>query len=664
MQKLLVIDYWSQYTHLITSRFRHLGIYTEIVPALDDLDEKDLEKLREEISSWILKWIILSWGPNSVYAEDTLTLPKEFFEIWVPILAICYGHQLTHHVNGGEIKWWDTEEYWEANLKINKSSKLFEGFESDEIIVWMSHWDSVVKMAPWFKVIWATDDCEFGATELCRDVSLKHLDNQKELLEKHLDDQKELLEKHLDDQKDVSEIHLYNKNIYTLQFHPEVSHTQNWIRILENFANICEIKRDWSMEKFLDAELEELKKQIWEKNVFLFISGWVDSTVAYFLINKAIGPDRIYPVFVDTGFMRKDEAKKVKSLLETAWVKNLQIIDAKKEFLSDLEWIVEPETKRKIIWNKFIEIQARITKELWLDTKNWLLAQWTIYPDTIESGWTKNAQTIKTHHNRVLEIQKMIDAGLIVEPLEKLYKDEVRAIGRLLWIWSDLIDRHPFPGPGLSLRILCNEDEPSSNFSQREKDSYNYEEEKINKYLKEKSKWDLKWKILEVKSVWVQGDNRSYKHPLSINLEEWKEIDWEELNEVSTSITNNFNSVNRVLLNLWENKNFKLQKWYLTDDRIKLLQEIDDIVEKFLIEKNLRNKIWQFPVVLIPVWSEPWKESIVLRPIDSIEAMTATFSKIDLADLKELVTEILKNPKIETVFYDLTGKPPGTIEWE
>ena len=640
MQKLLVIDYWSQYTHLITSRFRHLGIYTEIVPALDDLSEKDLDKLRSEINSGILKWIILSWGPNSVYDEDTLTLPKDFFELEVPILAICYGHQLTHFVNGGKIEWWDVQEYGEATLKINKNSKLFEGFENDEIVVWMSHWDSVVKMAEWFQVIWTTDDCEFGATEYVPHPNPPLTGEG------------------------------IKSNIFTLQFHPEVSHTQNWIKILENFAKICEIKKEWSMEKFLEFELKELKSQIWNKNVFLFISGWVDSTVAYFLINKAIWAERIYPVFVDTGFMRKNEAKKVKKLLSWAGVKNLQIIDAKDEFLKDLEGIVEPETKRKIIWNKFIEIQARITKELWLDTKNWLLAQWTIYPDTIESGWTKNAQTIKTHHNRVPEIQKMIDAWLIVEPLDKLYKDEVRAIWRLLWIWDELIDRHPFPWPGLSLRILCNNQEKAE-------ENYNYEEEEINNYLwnrklKHSVEKKIKTKILEVKSVWVQWDNRSYKHPLSIKLEEWKNIDWEELNEVSTSITNNFSSVNRVLLDLsflspfggkYPEGDRGLVKWYLTDDRIKLLQEIDDIVEKFLIEKNYRNKIWQFPVVLIPVWSD-WKESIVLRPIDSIEAMTATFSKIDLADLKELVEKILENPKIENVFYDLTGKPPWTIEWE
>ena len=630
MQKLLVIDYWSQYTHLITSRFRHLGVYTEIIPALDDLSENDLDKLREEINSWILKWIILSWGPNSVYSEDTLTLPKSFFDLEVPILAICYGHQLTHHVAGWEIKWGDTEEYWEASLKIDRNSRLFQNINQDEITVWMSHWDSVIKMAEWFKNIWRTDECEVWATSLEK------------------------------------------KDIYTLQFHPEVSHTEFGSKILENFAEICEIKKEWSMEKFLEFELDQLKKQIGDKNVFLFISGWVDSTVAYFLINKAIWADRIYPVFVDTGFMRKDEAIKVEKLLSTAWVQNLQIINAKDEFLKDLEWISEPETKRKIIWDKFIEIQARISKELWLNPNDWLLAQGTIYPDTIESGWTKNAQTIKTHHNRVPEIQKMIDAGMIVEPLEMLYKDEVRTIWRLLWIWSELIDRHPFPGPGLALRILCNDEDSAE-------ENYNYEEKEINWFLG----FEFEWKILEVKSVWVQWDNRSYKHPLSIKLEEWKEIDWEELNDVSTSITNNFSSVNRVLLDLnscvtslplgetpwllgrkysW-GAEWGLQKWYLTDDRIKLLQEIDDIVEKFLIEKNYRNKIWQFPVVLIPVWSE-WKESIVLRPIDSIEAMTATFSKIEISDLKSLVAEILKNPKIETVFYDLTGKPPGTIEWE
>jgi len=613
MQKLLVIDYWSQYTHLITSRFRHLEVFTEIIPANHDLNENDLEKLRKEIDSQKLKWIILSWWPNSVYDENTLTLPKAFFDLWVPILAICYWHQLTHHANWWKVERWETQEYWKAKLKIDKNSKLFKNFTDDEIVVWMSHWDEVVEIAENFKIIGSTSDCLAWATE--------------------------------------------KNHIFTLQFHPEVSHTQKWEQILENFAEICGIEKQWSMEKFLDFKLEELKKEIWKKNIFLFISGWVDSTVAYFLLNKTIWPDRIYPVFVDTGFMRKDEAKKVEELLQTAWVKNLKIINAKDDFLNDLKWISEPETKRKIIWNKFIEIQRNIVKEMNLDTTNWLLAQWTIYPDTIESGWTKNAKVIKTHHNRVPEIEEMIKKWLIIEPLKLLYKDEVRWIWRLLWIWSDLIDRHPFPWPWLSLRILCND-------LDRAEIDFDFEEKEIQNFV-----WiNFVVKILPVKSVWVEWDNRSYKHPVYLKQIKWS-IDWEELNQISTNLTNNFSSINRVLLELWnENiitniKNYKLQKWFLTEDRIELLQEIDDIVTKFLIEKWYQTKIWQFPVVLIPCWDNK-NESIVLRPIDSIEAMTATFSKIEIQDLIALVLDISKNRKIESVFYDLTWKPPWTIEWE
>jgi GMP synthase (glutamine-hydrolysing) len=277
MEKLLVIDYWSQYTHLITSRFRHLGVYTEIIPAQDDLKEKDLDKLKWEIKSGILKWIILSWGPNSVYDEDTLTLPKDFFDLDIPVLAICYWHQLTHFVNWWKVKWWDTQEYWESKLKIDRDSRLFSGINQEEIIVWMSHWDSVVDMAKDFKNIWRTLDCEFAASAHDK------------------------------------------RNIFTLQFHPEVSHTQYWIKILENFSDICLVKKEWSMEKFLEFELDYLRKKIADKNIFLFISWWVDSTVAYFLLNRAIWAERIYPVFVDTGFMRKDESKRVESLLNKIW---------------------------------------------------------------------------------------------------------------------------------------------------------------------------------------------------------------------------------------------------------------------------------------------------------------------------------------------------------
>ena len=616
MQKLLVIDYWSQYTHLITNRLRNIWVLTEIVPAQHNLTFWELEDLKKQIWTWELKWIILSWGPNSVYDKNWLTLPKEFFDIWIPILAICYGHQLTHSKNWWFVKKWEVQEYWHSSLKI-WNSRLFKWIEKKEITVWMSHWDEVSKLWDWFQAIASTSDCQNWATENVE------------------------------------------KNIFTLQFHPEVSHSEWGSEILQNFVEITWIKKEWSMEKFLKQELKEVKEKVWEKNVFLFISWWVDSTVSYFLLKEAIWADRIYPCFVDTWFMRKNERQKVETLLKNAWVKNLNTIDASEDFISWLKNKFEPEEKRKIIWNLFIEIQKRVLKKMWMNENNWLLGQGTIYPDTIESWWTKNADTIKTHHNRVPEIEIMIKKWLIIEPISKLYKDEVRKIWKLLNLSDEAVYRHPFPWPWLAVRILCNNEIEAEKW-------FDFQEKEI---------WEFCWnnfsvKILPTKSVWVQWDNRTYKHPVAIY---WDFNSWEKLNKISTSITNKFDSVNRVLLdcssfisNSEKNnlQNLKLKKAYSTQNRIDLLQEIDEIVEDFLIEKKYLRKIWQFPVVLIPLSSDWKKESIVLRPIDSQEAMTATFSHIDIKDLKPLVQEILKNPLIQTVFYDLTNKPPWTIEWE
>jgi len=649
MQKLLVIDYWSQYTHLITNRLRNLWVLTEIVPAQHNMTNEELFDLKSQISSWDLKWIILSWGPASVYDKNWLTLPKEFFDIWVPILAICYGHHLTHFKNWWNVKKWEVQEYWHSSLKL-WNSRLFKWISKKEITVWMSHWDEVSEVWNWFKTTASTSDCLNWATENSE------------------------------------------KNIFTLQFHPEVTHSEWGLEILKNFVEITEIKKEWSMEKFLKQELQEVKEKVWDKNVFLFISWWVDSTVAYFLLKEAIWTERIYPCFVDTGFMRKNERQKVEKLLKDAWVQNLNTVDASEDFISWLKEKYEPEEKRKIIWDLFIEIQKRVLKEMWMDENHWLLGQGTIYPDTIESWGTKNADTIKTHHNRVPEIEKMIKKWLIIEPISKLYKDEVREIWKLLNLSDEAVYRHPFPWPWLAVRILCNDQEKAENW-------FDFQEKEILDFVNRdfcRDNWDFcrdnSWiistgkfnvKILPIKSVWVQWDNRTYKHPVSIwfyhsregkNPEKNKNhFTWDYLNKISTSITNKFDSVNRVLLDcnsfVETHCNASLQdlclkQAYSTQDRIDLLQEIDEIVEDFLIEKKYLRKIWQFPVVLLPLTSDWKKESIVLRPIDSKEAMTATFSHIDIKDLKPLVEKILKNPLVDTVFYDLTNKPPWTIEWE
>ena len=562
----------------------------------------------------------MSWWPNSVYDKNSpvisrdLKIVNDFFDINIPMLWICYGHHLIVESLWWKVRSWDIKEYWLSKIKVNVNSKIFKWLDS-EFIAWMSHWDEASILADWFDTIWSTDTCLNAALENAE------------------------------------------RKIFTLQFHPEVKHTENWNNILENFVDLCEIWDKWSLDQFLEEDLNEIKQKVWNKNVFLMISWWVDSVVAYFVLEKAIWADRIYSLFVDTGFMRKDEWLKVNQALETAWIKNFHILDAKDIFFKSLKWIVSPEEKRKIIWDLFIEIQKKEVSLLGLDGDNWLLGQWTIYPDTIESGWTKHADKIKTHHNRVPEIEKMIKKGLVIEPIAKLYKDEVREIWRLLWVSEEIVSRHPFPGPGLAVRILC------SDGSIDEK--YRNSENEINDFSSDNF---YKARILPIKSVWVQWDNRSFKHPALLS---WDFKSWEDLWKLSTSLTNKFSSINRVLYLIdgsisessWDTV---LMKSSLIEDRVALLQEVDEIVSRFLIKENLLKEIWQFPVVLIPVSSSWEKESIVLRPIESEDAMTASFYPIDFDRLKLLSDEILKKHwnKIENIFYDISNKPPGTIEWE
>lgn len=621
MQKLLVIDYWSQYTHLITSKLRRLWVYAEIIPAPSEFVLSDILSLKDEIEKWVLRWIVLSWGPNSVYDENSpiissnTNIINDFFNLDIPILAICYGHQLVAQSLDGKVSPWDVKEYWLSTINTIWDSQIFTWVWS-EFIAWMSHGDEVSVLPEWFTSVWSTDTCKNAALE------------NKE------------------------------KNIFTLQFHPEVKHTKGWNKILSNFINLCWFTDKWSLEQFLEEDLKDIKTRVWDKNVFLMISWWVDSVVAYFVLEKAIGADRIYSLFVDTWFMRRDEWVKVKAALENAWIKHFHVIDAKTRFMNALDWVLNPEEKRKIIGDLFIEIQKNEIWALGLDNNNWFLGQGTIYPDTIESGWTKHADKIKTHHNRVPEIEKMIEQGLVIEPISKLYKDEVRNIWNLLWVPKEIVDRHPFPGPGLAVRILCSDWEGKKNFDK--------EEGEISTLLSEDS---FKASVLPVQSVWVQWDNRSFRHPALIF---WDFSNWEDLWLLSTKLTNKFSSINRVLfliesLNKGNNDStYKLKKSSLTEDRVILLQEIDAITWEFLINENLLKEIWQFPVVLVPVSSTWNKESIVLRPIESEDAMTASFYPIEFEKLKLLSKQILRKywDKIENIFYDITNKPPGTIEWE
>jgi len=432
------------------------------------------------------------------------------------------------------------------------------------------------------------------------------------------------------------------RKIYGLQFHPEVHHTKDQDKILYNFVvKICGASQDWNIDNLLREIIKDIKNQAKNKKVFMLVSGGVDSSVAFALLEKALGKRNVIGLHIDSGLMRKGESQQVKQNLAKAGFDDLQVGDVKAEFLNRLKNISDPEKKRNIIGETYLDVAERWFKN------EFLLGQGTIYPDTIESGGTKHADIIKTHHNRIMRIQKMIKQKKVIEPLSNFYKDEVRLIGRKLNLPNHLLNRHPFPGPGLGIRVLC---------SQRI-DHKNLPKLKLNQT-------GFHYQVLPIKTVGVQGDSRTYAHPLAV----WGDLNWKKLETISTNITNKYRSLNRVVWLLYPN-NLKNKRFYqkkrcfLTRERLELLGNIDAMVEKEIKKAKIYQEIWQFPVVLAPI-SLNCGESIILRPVESRDAMTANFYKMSRQLLGRIINQIKKFDQIDVIFYDITNKPPGTIEWE
>ncbi|MFA5996084.1 MAG: glutamine-hydrolyzing GMP synthase [Patescibacteria group bacterium] len=613
---IAVLDFGSQYAHLIARRVRELNVLAKIfTPDMPVSAYKNA------------KGIILSGGPKSTIDDSAVVYDPGLFKLGVPVLGLCYGHQLIAKHFGGQVSKGVTKEYGQAKLNITEQTDLFKGTNKTET-VWMSHWDVVTKAPVDFQVIGTTPDCAVAA--------------------------------------------MANKSqkIWSCQFHLEVNHTVHGLMILKNFVyDICRAKAKWNIQAIEHNIIRELKQQAGTKrNVFLLMSGGVDSTVAFALLEKALGKKRVYGLHIDNGFMRLKESTKVAVALKRAGFTNMHVLDASARFLRAGQGLVDPEQKRQKIGELFIEIANEEMGKLPLN--DYLLGQGTIYPDTIESGGTQHADKIKTHHNRIDLIQTMINQGKIIEPLKDLYKDEVRAIGKRLKIAKSLLERHPFPGPGLAIRTLCSTGDNNVN-----------DEQEINGQLKKiitkfvethgnlprgKAGASLQARVLPMKSVGVQGDERSYKHPVVIT----GKATWQQLNELSIRITNEVFAVNRVLWHVETRhgvslRDAQMHERYLTQDRLNLLRVADDIVMRTIKQEKIINNIWQFPVVLVPFGhKQTGGESIVLRPIQSQEAMTVNFYPMPRTILSNIVKQLKKIPYIDYVFYDITNKPPATIEWE
>ncbi len=505
MNSVLVLDFGSQYTQLIARRIREIGVYTEIIPFSASL---------EDIKSHQPKAIVLSGGPTSVYDQFAPMPDEAIFSLDIPILGICYGLQVIAKHFGGKVDSAPKREFGRAHINIYKdensqrsTSCLFE--DVPDSVVWMSHSDKVHHLPKSFHVTANTDNSELCAVE----VSLSNS----------------------------------TPKIFGVQFHPEVHHSEFGAKILSNFViNIAGIEPNWSPESFVETEVQRLKEELGDQTAICALSGGVDSTVAAVLVSRAIGKN-LHCVFVDNGLLRKNEAKIVEEKLKSL---NLQLTVAHSQdlFLSRLKHVVSPEKKRKIIGRSFIKVfEEHIHQEKFL-------VQGTLYPDVIESVSVKGpSQTIKTHHN-VGGLPKRMKLKLI-EPLKELFKDEVRKVGKLLDIPDEILGRHPFPGPGLAVRILGSVSKDRLDIL-READAIYIEE--LKKHDLYNKVWQAFTVLLPVQTVGVMGDNRTYENAVALRAvnsmdgmtADWSKLPYDFLNHVSNRIINEVRGINRVTLDI------------------------------------------------------------------------------------------------------------------
>ena len=599
---IAVLDFGSQYSHLISKRLRSLGVYSQIFhPSIS-------EKLLFES-----KGIVLSGGPSSVYSENIPTFNSKILELDIPILGLCYGHQLIAKEFGGKIKSVGKGEFGKSILHKTADFKLWKSVTFPNQ-VWMSHRDSVIKCPDDFQITGVTDTGCIAA--------MGHL----------------------------------NRPIFCLQFHPEVKDSKQGEQILKNFVDLCKVKIFWSMDNFVDEKIKFIRQKVGRRKVLMFLSGGVDSSVTFALLNLALGEDRVLGLFIDNGFLRKNEGKIIINRYKELGFKNIYSRNYSRFFLKALVNQVDPQKKRELIGETFLKMRDKFLEELNLISSEWMLGQGTLYPDIIESGGTENSEIIKSHHNRVKEVIDLFNSGFVVEPLNDLYKDEVRKVGKLLGLPNSIVMRHPFPGPGLSINILCSRGGENFNDLQKiSKEVYNC-----------LSDVEFESKILPVKTVGVQGDQRTYSYPVSLqNVPR----DWDWLEKESIRLTNQVRDVNRVVLHLGsKNKDVKapfvVREAYCNKYRLDLLREVDFLTNKMLEENDLMSKIFQLLVILLPISKDGYSDSIVIRPVISEDVMTAKFARLDWELLDCLLKSILGIVEIETVFYDITHKPPGTFGWE
>jgi len=500
-EKITILDFGSQYSQLIARRLREIGVYSELIQYNTPI---------EQFADETLKGLILSGGPASVLEVDSPSISKRIFELGLPVFGVCYGMQLMAKLLGGTLVSAKRREYGRAKLYVDEPNEIFKGLP-EEFVVWMSHGDNIEELPDGFICLAHTDSLPIAA-----------IANPK-------------------------------GRLYGTQFHPEVAHTEHGIEILKNFAReICGCKETFDLGDYAESKIAEIREMVApDESVILAYSGGVDSTVLVAILLRAVGKDRLIPIFVDNGLLRKNESYEVRDRFKQLFGFELYFVDASKIFLERLRGITDAEEKRRIIGNTFIEVFTKHAKEF--TNAKWL-AQGTLYPDVIESRSYKGpSATIKTHHN-VGGLPEKLDFELI-EPLNILFKDEVRKLGSQLGLPDEVVWRHPFPGPGLAVRVIGEVTQEKLSIL-READSIFIEELKKSGWYKKV--WQAFAVLTSVKTVGVMGDERTYEYAIGLRAvdsrdgmtADWSRLPYELLAKISSRIVNEVKGVNRVVYDI------------------------------------------------------------------------------------------------------------------
>ena len=617
MEKLAILDCGGQYTKVIDRRVRELGVKSDIFPI--NVKSEDLKDYKS---------VILSGGPNNIGEAQRLNFDDKIFELGIPVLGICYGMQLMSDHFGGVVASDVKKEYGQCEVTIDLAAPIFDGLSEKEQVL-MSHGDTVKVKPEGFEVIAKSGDA-------------------------------------------IAAIGDAQRKMYGFQFHPEVDLTENGMKMLENFIRkVAEYKEVYALEDRIQTSIKMIQEKVGNKKIICLVSGGVDSAVTAALLVKALPAENIYAIHIDSGFMRKNESDIVCENLKELGMKNLIRENAKDYFMNTiveteegpigpLVDTVDPEKKRRIIGEIFIQIANQVIERLGLDKDNTFIAQGTLRPDLIESGnpdISGFAHKIKTHHNDVEIVRQARKKGLIVETNADWHKDEVRRVARKLGLDEAIASRQPFPGPGLAIRLICHD-------KNEEVEITSEEVTKLNEILGQTPE---KGFILPIKSVGVQGDARSYRN-LCLMAGRKTDFNWKEVTTNAKEITDRINSINRVgyILNKSEiNDEIKCFNMRIEDENVELLRELD-----YIVTTTLENaKVNQTFAVLIPIGITK-KYSVAIRTFVTNDFMTGRPGEIgkevEKADIEKIVNEIESKygDKIEFVIYDVTSKPPATTEWQ